>query len=141
MAYPTHGYSNHDRYLESQILTADPVRLIRLLHRAAIEAIAAARRHLAAGEIRERSRRITKAWQIVQELTRSLDPEAGDVGRSLARLYPYMQRRLLEANSRQLDAPLAEVEQLLTTLLEGWSAIETPESEAEPQHESVSCLY
>ena len=34
-----------------------------------------------------------------------------------------MQTRLLEANSKQIDAPLAEVEQLLTTVLEGWNTV------------------
>ncbi|HBY61333.1 MAG TPA: flagellar export chaperone FliS, partial [Solibacterales bacterium] len=35
-------------------------------------------------------------------------------------LYDYMQRRLLEANARQEDAPLAEVERLLSTVRDGW---------------------
>jgi len=41
----------------------------------------------------------------------------------LAALYQYMRSRLLAANLRQEDAPLSEVESLLRTLDEAWSAI------------------
>src|SRR5206468_2046051 len=37
-----------------------------------------------------------------------------------AQLYDYMQRRLLEANMKQADAPLSEVLGLLSTLSEAW---------------------
>src|SRR5712692_2636724 len=112
------------QYLEAEVLGADPVTLINLLYRGALEAVGAARRHLAAGKIPERSRQITKAWEIVQELARSLDHvHGGEVSRSLAELYAYVQQRLLEANARQADEPLAEAEQLLTTLSEAWKGV------------------
>jgi flagellar protein FliS len=66
----------------------------------AIEAVGAARRHLAAKQIRERSRQFTKAWNILQELSRSLDFErGGEIARRLGELYFYPQRRLIEANA------------------------------------------
>lgn len=111
----------HQRYIEDEVLTADPLRLVRLLYRAAVEAVAGARRHLHNGEIRPRSRAITKAVEILAELSSSLDHEnAGDLSFQLARLYDYMQRRLIEANASQSDAPLAEVEYLLSSLEDAW---------------------
>src|SRR5712692_6358376 len=119
------------QYLEAEVLGADPVKLVNLLYRGALEAVAAARRHLAAGKISERSRQITKAWEIVQELARSLDhAHGGEVSRSLAELYAYIQQRLLEANTRQADKPLAEAEKLLTTLSEAWKGVKTPATHA-----------
>ncbi len=116
------------------------MRLVNLLYRAAIESVAAARRHLAAGEIRERSRKVIKAWEIVNELRRSLDEErGGEIGRSLRDLYVYMQNRLVEANSRQIDAPLAEVEGLLRTLEQGWAAACAANEPAQQTYEPVSC--
>src|ERR1700689_2627423 len=106
----------YDRYLEAEVLNADPMKLVRLLYRGAIEATGAARRHLASGAIRERSIQIMKAWRILHELTQSLDHQrGGEISPALARLYAYMQTRLIEANARQTDAPLAEVEALLGT--------------------------
>ncbi|MGH7868604.1 MAG: flagellar export chaperone FliS [Candidatus Dormibacteraceae bacterium] len=111
-------------YLQAEVLSADPVKLVQLLYRGAIDAVVTARRHLAAGEIRQRSKSITKAWEILLELIRSLDhSHGGDLSRNLASLYIYMQKRLMEANSLQSDRQLQEVEALLSTLLDGWQQV------------------
>lgn len=119
--------SAYDTYIEVRVDSADPVGLIRLLYQGALGAIRDARRSLAAGEIAERSRSISKAFEILTELTSSLDYErGGEIAVRLARLYDYMQRRLLEANAQQADEPLAEVLGLLTTLAEAWQSIQEP---------------
>lgn len=110
-----------EAYLESEILSADPVELVQILYRAALEAVGNARRHLRHGEIASRSRRITRASAILTELTLAVDRRSGaSLSRNLIELYDYMQRRLIVANVEQSDPPLAEVAQLLATLLEGW---------------------
>jgi flagellar secretion chaperone FliS len=111
-----------EQYLETQVFSADPIGLVRLLYRGAIEAVGLARRHLADGRIRERSHQITRAWEILNELTTSLDHDAGgEISRDLQALYIYMSNRLLDANVQQADEPLAEVEKLLNVLAEAWS--------------------
>jgi flagellar protein FliS len=116
--------SIHGRYLEAEVMGASPVRLVEMLYRAALEAVGAARRHLRDGNIRERSRSITKAWGIINELMLSLDhTQGGQISRGLVELYAYMQGRLLEANGQQIDAPLEDVEKLLTVLAEAWRLI------------------
>jgi flagellar protein FliS len=117
----------YDRYMEAEILCADPVKLVGILYRAAVESVAGARRHLRNGEIRERSRNIAKASGILNELMRSLDHSAGgEISRNLVELYAYMQTRLIEANTAQTEPPLAEVEQLLGTLSDAWRAAASP---------------
>jgi flagellar secretion chaperone FliS len=118
-------------YLESQALTADPLELIRMLYRVAREATSRAQAHLAEGRIADRSREISTALAALYELSRSLDPvRGGSLSLNLAKLYDYMQRRLIEANARQQSAPLAEVEKLLATLAEGWERMR-------PEHDST----
>jgi flagellar protein FliS len=118
----------HDAYLESRVLTADPIELVNLLYQACTEAVRGARHHLAEGRILERSREINKAYEIVVELASSLDHErGGEISQRLALLYDYMQRRLLEANIQQNDVPLAEVLGLLSTLSEAWAGIRKPQ--------------
>lgn len=122
--------NGHDAYLESRVLSADPIELVKMLYQGCMQAVREARLHLAEGRIAERSREITKACQIVIELAVSLDHErGGEISRRLALLYDYMHRRLLEANMRQSDEPLADVLGLLSTLSEGWEGIRTPESQ------------
>jgi len=117
--------SAHDVYLESRILSASPIELIRLLYQGCSQAVQDARRHLAAGNIAARSRSITKACEILIELTSSLDHQrGGEISQRLAQLYDYLERRLIEANIRQSDAPLAEVLGLLSTLGEAWDKLQ-----------------
>ena len=108
-------------YLENEILQADPIRLVQLLYRAALAALGKARIHVREGKIVERSHQISKAGDIVNELTLSINrSQGGEIAATLVELYSYMQTRLQDANFRQVEEPLAEVETLLTTLLEAW---------------------
>src|SRR5450432_457848 len=120
--------NGHDAYLESRVLTADPIELINLLYQACTQAVREARRHLAEGRIVERSQQINKACEVVIELASSLDHKrGGEISQRLALLYDYMLRRLLEANMQQIDAPLADVLGLLSTLSEAWVGVRKPE--------------
>lgn len=115
--------TTYDRYLEAEVLSADPVKLVWLLYRGALDAVRAARRLLEERDIRGRCREINRAWGILQELAGTLKHEnGGDISRNLAALYAYMQTRLIEANAKQAGAPLEEVENLLGTLVEAWSS-------------------
>jgi len=115
----------NDAYLESRILSADPLELIRMLYEAGIDSVREARKHLEARDVRARSHAVGRAVAIVGELEGSLDHRAGgDIARNLAELYQYIRQRLTEGNLRQADGPLAEAERLLETLLEGWKQIQ-----------------
>jgi flagellar protein FliS len=115
------SHTGYDAYLEGRIMSADPIGLVLMLCRGCSDAVREARRLLAEGDIAGRSRSITRAWEILAELATSLDRErGGDIAERLGLLYDYMQRRLIEANCRQEDGPLAEVVGLLATLVEAW---------------------
>ncbi len=115
-----HGYQS---YFDNEVLAASPLKLIRMLYGAALESIAAARRHVRQKDIRARVRAINKAIGIVTELSGCLNPEAGaSLSRNLASLYRYIVRLLIQANLKQIEAPLAEAEGLLSTLADAWNA-------------------
>lgn len=118
------AYNPFAAYQETKILSASPVQLVHMAYEGAIEAVENARAHLAAGRIQERSQAITKAQLIITELQASLDyTKGGDISVQLGRLYDYMQRRLTEANFRQMEEPLGEVQNLLQSLDEAWKEI------------------
>jgi len=115
----------HNAYLESRILSAEPVELICLLYQGAISEVREARRHLQEKNIRARSNSITKVHDILSELTTVLDhKQGGQIAQNLAQLYDYMMRRITEANFKQIDEPLVETLGLLTTLKEGWDGVQ-----------------
>ena len=130
----------NDRYLEAKVMSASPVELVRMLYRRALSAVGAARRHLAEGDIRARSREISTAMEIAVELAGSLNREkGGEVALRLAALYDYMGRRLIDANLHQDDRALAEVEGLLATLDEGWAGLnDAGAPAAPPAHEEFA---
>ncbi|HSW49115.1 MAG TPA: flagellar export chaperone FliS [Bryobacteraceae bacterium] len=116
--------SAYDAYLESRVLSADPLELVRILYRVAIDRIREAREHLEKGDVAARSKAISVASQALIELSTSLDHQGGgEVSRRLAQLYDYMQWRLVDANFHQTAGPLDEVLGLLTTLSEAWHNI------------------
>ena len=111
-------------YLENRILAADPIELIAILYEHALRFTAEARESLAKRDIATRSARISRVIAILGELDGSLNHDAGGAfSANRARLYQYMRDRLVFANLKQEDAPLAEVERLLTTLAESWDAV------------------
>lgn len=108
-------------YLETHVLSADPMELVCLLYQHAVDAVSDARRQLASGDIAARSMAISKTIGILGELSASLDREAGGtISGNLEQLYTYMTVRLTEANARQQEEPLAEVQSLLVTLGQAW---------------------
>jgi len=128
-----------DAYLESRVLSADPLELIHILYEHTLTMVQDARRHLAAGDIPARGRSISRAVAAIDELDSSLDRNAGGaLSANLAGLYQYMRLRLLTANIQQQDGPLAEVETLLTTLGEAWKAIRPA---AQPAVETVMTAH
>jgi flagellar protein FliS len=120
-----------DAYLESRVLSADPIELICMLYERALILVSSARVSLAAGDVPARCHAISQTLAILSELESSLNHEAGgQISKELRRLYQHMRTRLLTANLKRQDAPLAEVHALLTTLGEAWEGIRPQASAA-----------
>jgi hypothetical protein len=81
-----------NRYFDEMVLSASPMELIRLLYQNAITSTQAAREHLKAGRISERSHSINNAYLILAELIASLQSDvAPELTARLVALYGYMQ--------------------------------------------------
>jgi len=132
-------------YQDDEILSADPLQLVRLLYRGALNEIARARACLATRDIVGRSQAITRAVRILAELALSLNhSQGGTISRSLVELYDYIQRLLVDANCRQADGPLEEAENLMSTLQDAWQRCEPlpqwrPGEQEETAYTPISC--
>lgn len=123
------------------VLSATPIQLVRLLYVGAIGAVQAACGHLEAGDIRSRSKQITKACSIIEELMMSLDKErGGKVADDLNELYAYVHQRLIVANIEQQMEPLVESKRILETLLEAWNQLPDGQADSSRASGSVSGL-
>jgi flagellar protein FliS len=95
-----------------------------MMYERALSLISSARASLASGDIPARCHAISQTLAILAELEASLNHEAGgQISKELQRLYRHMRTRLLTANLKRQDAPLAEVYTLLQTLGEAWQGI------------------
>src|SRR5579875_1573426 len=98
--------------------------LVIALYEGAIESTRQANQYFHSGDVWARSRAVSKAHKILTELLISVDlDKGGAVSQNLRKLYIYMQRRLLEAHAKQSPEAFAEVERLLSSLLDAWRVV------------------
>ena len=106
------------------VAAADPYRLVQLLLENILQRIAAARGHLARGEVARKGEQVSKAITVIGTLNTSLNLEAGgEVARNLRSLYDFCCTRLALANARGDDAMFEEVLTVIRTIKEGWDGI------------------
>jgi len=108
--------------LESDVLGADPHRLIVLLFDAAEAALDQAQIHLADKNIEGKSRALGKAMEIITDgLISSLNVEAGgELAQNLKSLYVYMVSRLMHAHRHNDAGAVREVQKLLADISGAW---------------------
>lgn len=107
--------------VRSRIEGASPHRLIQMLYEGALDSLAAAKGAIEREDIATKGAVITRAINIISGLRDSLDSKVNsDLPYNLDRLYDYMQRRLLQANSENDLQIIEEVVELLQTLKSGW---------------------
>lgn len=126
MSYTNRGQLDQYRKLsaQSEVMSADPHRLIQMLMEGALEKIAAAKGYMLRGQIAEKGRHISWAISIIDGLKMSLDKKVGGpIAENLEALYDYMERRLVLANAENDAACLDEVTSLLKEIKSAWDAI------------------
>ncbi|MEQ3764012.1 MAG: flagellar export chaperone FliS [Alcanivorax sp.] len=108
----------------SEVLDADPHRLIQLLMEAALTRMAQAKGAIQRKDMEEKASLLARVSEIIQTLHSSLDHnQGGELADNLDRLYDYMVRRLLEASSRNNTDMIDEVMGLLLEVKTGWDGI------------------
>lgn len=117
---PIASYRRMD--LESDVLGADPHRLIVLLFDGAEAALNKAQACLAAKDINGKSEALVKAIEIINDgLAASLNTESGgELAGNLKALYDYMVSRLIHANAHLDPIAVSEVQKLLAEIAGAW---------------------
>lgn len=111
-------------YLESDVIHADPVRIIVLLYEGAIFRIGQAAQEMAKQNTLASGIALYRALAIIAELRNSLNLEGGgEVARNLDRLYLYMHEELVRGHLARQFEPLERVRTLLTDLNSSWRQV------------------
>ena len=110
--------------VESIVHEATPHKLIEMLFRGAKDALAQAMGAIERNDFEAKSKKISKATEIILNLQTYLDKDkGGEVADNLNELYTYMANVLIDANRSNDIEKLREVSGLLDTVSEGWTSM------------------
>ena len=125
--------------LQTEVMEADPHKLIQLLLEGALTRLSIAKNHIAKNEFEHKNEKLGRVVDIICALQESLDHErGGDVSVNLERLYDYMTRRLFDANRLNDVEIINEVMGLLLEVKAGWEGIRESYQELKSQGKLTS---
>ena len=110
--------------IESIVHEATPHKLIDMLFKGAKDALAQAIGAIERNDHEAKSKKISKAAEIILNLQTYLDKdEGGEVANNLNELYTYMATSLIDANRLNDTEKLREIASLIDTVSDGWSSL------------------
>lgn len=110
--------------ITSEVLDADPHRLIQMLMEGALVRMVQAKAAIERNDMPAKASLLGRVTEIIQTLQGSLDHDAGgELSTNLDNLYDYMVRRLLDATIHNDTAMIDEVMRLLVEVKSGWDGI------------------
>jgi len=112
---------NVSKYLNQQVMTASPAKLVSMLYDRAIMSLKDAVSAIEAGEIERRWKANARAIEIIGHMWSTLDREkGGEIAANLDSLFSYMLGRLPQVDFQNDPAPAQEVIELLKPLAQSW---------------------
>lgn len=108
-------------YQKSEVLTADPMRLVLMCYKATIKNLKSAKVKYQEKEFEAKAKAIQKAVDLISELILGLDFEkGGNIARNLSALYHYMIRQINLGDVNEELGKFDEVIGLLSELEDAW---------------------
>jgi len=108
-------------YLEREVESASPAKLVLMLYDGALSAIKKAEVEIAAKHVPEAHHQLMKAQDIVLHLANSLNLEQGGIiAQNLYLLYDFIYDALVRSNLKKDPEPLQKVKEILTLIRDGW---------------------
>jgi flagellar protein FliS len=110
--------------IESIVHEATPHKLIDMLFKGAKDVLAQAIGAIERNDFEAKSKKISKAAEIILNLQTYLDKDkGGEVADNLNELYTYMATSLIDANRLNDTEKLREIASLIDTVSDGWSSL------------------
>jgi flagellar secretion chaperone FliS len=111
-------------YKQTNLLTANPVKLVIMCYEGAIGSLKEARDFYIAKKYEPKAKALQKALDIIHEMNISLDLDrGGDIAKNLRTLYLYMIQILIEADVKKDVSKFDDVIRMLEELEDGWKEI------------------
>ncbi len=119
-------------YREETILSAPPIKLVRMLYQGALRFLDRALEADAANPKSEFVASLARVDSIVTELRFALQKDrAPEISASLENLYLFVESQLLAAQTARSKEPLAHARNVLATLADAWNKVEMPKADVQ----------
>jgi flagellar protein FliS len=118
------------RYQQTRVETAGPLQLVIMLYDGAIRFINQGKQAMINHDFSQTNTALKRAEDIIDELTITLNPAAGEITDNLARLYEFVNYRLIQANVKKEPEMLDDAVRVLSTLRSAWVELQAPDKEA-----------
>lgn len=112
----------YQSYKQNSVTTASPGELTLMLYNGCLKFIHQAKRAIDEKNIQDKNNSILRAQDIVRELMVTLNPDI-EVAKQMLTLYDYILNRLIEANIKNDNEILNEVEGLVTEFRDTWKQV------------------
>lgn len=113
----------HQAYRQTQVATASQGELLIMMFDGAIRFARQAKEHLLASELEQANSKLIRSQDIVNELSYSLNLDAGDIALNLERLYDYIYDLLVQANINKDPEKIDSALQMLDELRGTWAQV------------------
>jgi flagellar protein FliS len=116
--------TGYQTYQQTNIITADPKRLVMMCYEGAIHFIKTAKEEYLNREYEAKGKAIQNALAILNELREALDFEkGGEIARNLDHLYSFMIRYILRADRERDLKVFDQVAAMLKELKSAWEEV------------------
>lgn len=120
----------YQRYRQTRVETAGPLKLIIMMYEGALRFINLAKRAIEERDFMSANASLQRAQAIIDELNFSLNMEAGEIAVNLRQLYDFINSKLIEANIKKDAGILDQVSVLLNDLKSAWVELQNSKREA-----------
>src|SRR5580692_9826820 len=111
----------YQKYKTTSVQSASREKLLLMLYEGSIRFIKQAIAAIEKKDIAGRGMNIGRAYDIVAELSNTLNFEAGgDLAKTLEQLYMFVTEQLTKANAKNDKKPLEDALKIMETLYSGW---------------------
>lgn len=112
----------YQTYQNNSVNTASPGELTLMLYNGCLKFIKFAKQGMEEKNYEMKNTNIQKAQRIIQELMLTMDQEAS-IAKEMMPLYEFINFRLMEANTKNDSAMLAEAAALVTEFRDTWKEV------------------
>ncbi|MDQ0231465.1 flagellar export chaperone FliS [Metabacillus malikii] len=109
-------------YQQNSVTTASPGEVTLMLYNGCIKFIKQAKAAMENKQIEEKNTNIQKAQKIITELMVTLNMDV-EISKNLSVMYDYINYRLTEANVKNDDSILVEIEGLVVEFRDTWKEV------------------